>query len=272
MIQISTMAADNDKNIRPRLSVVLMVKNEAANLPRALGAVKWADEIIVADTGSTDDTVEVAEKLGARVVHCAWRGFGATRAAALKHAGGDWVLTVDADEVISPELAEEIRRVVSQPDTKFVAYRLPFLTNFLGRWIRHSGWHPEYHVRLYRHGRAHFNADAVHEKIITDGSVGSLSGLIYHYTDPTIGHYLAKMDLYTRLSAERLHASGRRCRWWDLLVRPPFMFLKMYILQRGFLDGWQGLVLAFFSSMHVLTKYAQLKVLSTGETGLPRVS
>ena len=238
-----------------------MARNEAANLPRALASVQFADEVIVGDTGSTDNTAEIARQLGARVVSCTWRGFGPTKAEALSHATGDWVLSLDADEEVTAELAEQIRAVVADESNKFIAYRLTRQANFLGRWIRHSGWYPDFVLRLYRSGRAHVTDDLVHERIVADGKIGTLAGLLRHYTDPTIDHYLEKMREYTQLSAEQLHAAGRRCRWWDLVLRSPFMFVKMYIVKLGFLDGWQGFLLAFFSSVHVFTKYARLKSL-----------
>jgi glycosyltransferase involved in cell wall biosynthesis len=250
-----------EKNDRVGLSVVLMVKNESANLRRALASVKFADEIIVADTGSTDNTVEIAERFGAKVIHCPWRGFGPTKAEVLSHATGRWVFSLDADEEVTPELAEQVRDVVSDPRDEFAAYRLARQANFLGRWIRHSGWYPDYVLRLYRKGSARVTEDAVHERIIAEGKTGTLTGILRHYTDPTIDHYLEKMSRYTRLSAEGLHAAGRRGRWWDLIARPPFKFIKMYFLKLGFLDGWQGLTLAFFSSVHVFTKYARLRSL-----------
>ena len=249
-------------NVGVRLSVVLMVKNEAANLLRAQKSVGFADEIIVADTGSTDDTVRIAEQFGAKVIQCDWSGFGPTKAKALSHAAGEWILSLDADEEISLELAEDIRGVVHDSGNTFAAYRLSRQSNFLGRWMRHSGWFPDYVTRLYRRGRARMSDNKVHEKIIPDGEVGTLPGLLLHYTDPTIDHYLEKMRVYSRLSAEELHAAGRRCRWWDLAVRPPFMFVKTYVFKLGFLDSWQGLALAFYSAVHVFTKYARLKSLS----------
>jgi glycosyltransferase involved in cell wall biosynthesis len=250
----------NDTN-RPRLSVVLIARNEATNLPRALASVNFADEIIVADTGSTDDTAMVARQAGARVIHCAFRGFGPTKAEALSHATGEWILSLDADEEVTPELAEQIRAVLDDTSAEFVAYRLTRQANFLGRWIRHSGWFPDYVLRFFRNGRARVTDDLVHESIIADGRVGTLPGILRHYTDPTIDHYLEKMREYTALAAQQLHLQGRRCHWWDLAVRPPWMFLRMYFLKLGFLDGWQGLVLAVFSSVHVFTKYARLKSL-----------
>lgn len=255
------MTNKNPENKRPGLSVVLMVKNEADNLPRALQSVKFADEIIVADTGSTDNTMELAQQLGANVVSCQWQGFGPTKVDALSHATEQWVLSLDADEEITAELAEQIRHVVNDSANEYAAYRLTRQANFLGRWIRHSGWYPDYVVRLYRNGQARMSDDPVHERIVTDGKVDTLTGILRHFTDPTIDHYLEKMRIYARLSAEALFAQGRRCHWWDLVVRPPFMFFKTYILKRGFLDGWQGLALAFFSAVHVFTKYANLKML-----------
>ena len=243
--------------------MVFIVKNEANNLPRALKSVNFADEIIVADTGSTDNTVQIAEKLGARVVYCSWSGFGPTKAAALAHATGAWVLSLDADEELTAELADEIRGVVNSAGQKHVAFRINRQSYFLGRWMRHSGWYPDYVVRLFRRGHARMSDHLVHETIIPDGDVGTLNGLLLHHTDSTIDHYLNKMQTYTRLSAQELQAQGRQCHWWDLVLRPPFMLLKTYVFKCGFLDGWQGLVLAVFSAVHVFTKYAWVKALST---------
>jgi len=255
--------AHDSKNNQPRLSIVLMVKNEAANLPRALHSADFADEIVVADTGSTDNTVKIAEKSGAKIVHCTWRGFGPTKAEALAHASGEWVLSLDADEELTPDLAAQIQQVIADPYNRYAAFRLSRQANFLGRWIKHSGWYPDYVLRLYRNGQAKVTEDAVHERIVTSGEAGTLPGILRHHTDPTIDHYLGKMQLYARLSAEDLHCKGRRFRWTDLLVRPPVMFLKTYVIKCGFLDGWQGLALAFFSSVHVFTKYVWLKSLSS---------
>jgi len=247
-----------------------MARNEAANLPRALASVRFADELIVADTGSADNTIDIAQQLGARVVRCLWKGFGPTKAEALAHATGEWVLSLDADEEITLELADQIRAAVNNPQPGIVAYRLTRQANFLGRWIRHSGWFPDYVLRLYRNGRARVTDDLVHERIVPDGPIKTLSGILRHYTDPTIDHYLEKMQVYARLSAEQLRAARRRCHWWDLVLRPPFMFVKMYLLKLGFLDGWQGFILAFFSAVHVFTKYAWLRALRE-EPGGPTI-
>ncbi len=246
------------------LSVVIMVKDEETNLPRTLASVQFADEVIVADTGSTDRTIEIAESAGARVVRCHWRGFGPTKAEALLHASGEWILSLDADEVVSSELAASIRTAIAADDSPYVAYKLDRHSNFLGRWMKHSGWYPDYVTRLFRKGRAKMSEKAVHESLSASGAVGRLAGRLLHYTDPTVDHYLTKMKLYTRLSARELFEQGRKCRWTDLPIRPAIMFLKTYIVKQGFRDGWQGFVLAMFSSMHVFTKYARLRALWAG--------
>ena len=219
------------------------------------GAVQYPSQ------SGTDNTIEIAKKFGARVVKCSWRGFGRTKGEALSHASGRWVLSLDADEEVTSELAEQIRKASNDPQNEFAAYRLTRQANFLGRWMQHSGWYPDYVLRLYRNGSARVTEDPVHERIVAEGKTGTLPGILRHYTDPTIDHYLEKMRLYTRLSAERLFSEGRRCRWWDLTVRPLLMFTKIYFFKLGLLDGWPGLALAFFSSVHVFTKYARLKSL-----------
>ncbi len=260
------MSRSAEKTNSPALSVVLMVKNEEANLPRALASVGFADEIIVADTDSTDNTVEIAEKAGATIINLEWKGFGPTKGEALSQAKGRWILSLDADEEVTPELAAQLGKVANGGEGGPVAYRLTRQANFLGRWIRHSGWFPDHVVRFYRNGHARVTDDPVHERIVADGEVGTLTGILRHYTDPTIDHYLEKMRRYARLSAEQLFAQGRHAHWTDLVVRPVWQFVKMYLLKCGFLDGWQGFVLARYSAVHVFTKYAILKALSSAES------
>lgn len=240
----------------PTLSVILITKNEANNLRRALDSIKFADEIIINDSGSTDGTLEIAQTYGCLIIQSEFAGFGAAKQLALAAAKSDWVLSLDADEEIDPVLMSSIKQAITSTDCK--GYTLNRKSQFLGRWMLHSGWYPDYLPRLFRRDCGRFTPDSVHERIKIDGTLGKLEGHILHYTDPDIEHYLEKLNRYTSLSADTLHEQGRRFKVLDVVLKPPAAFIKMYILKSGFLDGIQGLLLALLSSFHVLCKYAKL--------------
>jgi glycosyltransferase involved in cell wall biosynthesis len=236
--------------------VILITKNEANNIRRALEAVKFADEIIINDSGSTDGTLEIAKAYGCRIIQSEFTGFGVAKQMALNAAGSDWVLSIDADEEIDATLADSIRMAISSPH--FDGYEVNRKSQFLGRWMQHSGWYPDYLPRLFRRERGRFTSDSVHERIEIDGVLGKLEGHILHYTDPDIEHYLEKLNRYTTLSADTLQQQGRQFRTIDILIKPLATFVKMYIFKSGFRDGIQGLIIALLSSFHVLCKYAKL--------------
>lgn len=238
------------------LSVIIITHNEENNLPRVLESVKFADEIVVNDSNSTDRTVEVARSFNCKVILSEFTGFGDAKQRALEQATGNWVLSIDADEEVDSVLQQQIKEAVNSD--KAAGYLLNRKSQFLGRWIEHSGWYPDWVLRLFKRDSGSFDESLVHESISVGGAVAKLSGNLLHYTDPDISHYLAKMDRYTTLSAQTLHERGRRFRCFDLLLKPCAIFLKMYLLKQGFRDGIQGLLLALFSSFHVLCKYAKL--------------
>jgi (heptosyl)LPS beta-1,4-glucosyltransferase len=240
----------------PTLSVIIITKNEANNIRRALDSVKFADEIIINDSGSTDGTVEIASEYGCRIIRSEFKGFGQAKQTALDAAKSDWVLSLDADEEVDQSLATAIAQALK--NTEFSGFYLNRKSHFLGRWMLHSGWYPDYLPRLFRRGRGRFTSDSVHERIEIEGTVGKLEGHLLHYTDPDVEHYLQKLSRYTTLSAETLHGRGRRFKAFDVVFKPPATFVKMYVLKSGFRDGIQGLLLALFSSFHVLCKYAKL--------------
>ena len=240
----------------PTLSVILITNNEANNIRRALDSVKFADEIILNDSGSTDGTLEIAQTYGCRIIRNEFVGFGVAKQTALDAAQSDWVLSIDADEEIDQALASMIKQAMASTD--YNGYNLNRKSQFLGRWIQHSGWYPDYLPRLFRRDRGRFTSDSVHERIEIDGALGKLEGHILHYTDPDIDHYLEKLNRYTTLSAEALHGQGRPFKILDILIKPPATFIKMYFFKSGFRDGIQGLLLALLSSFHVLCKYAKL--------------
>jgi len=246
------------------LSVVIMARDAADLLPDCLAGVMEAGEVLVVDTGSEDDTVEVARRAGARVEALPWAGFGPTREAAFKMANRGWIFWLDADERVTPALWDAIERAVDDPDGP-AGYRLDRRANFLGRWMRGGGWGRDRVLRLFRADAWRLEATRVHEHAMVEGRVGQLEGELLHLTDADLSHYLAKFDTYTSLAAADLHERGRRARWSDLLLRPPATFLRMYLLKGGFVDGWEGLTLARLSALYVHVKYLRLRRLQTGE-------
>jgi glycosyltransferase involved in cell wall biosynthesis len=240
------------------LTVITLTLNEQRNISDCLASAQWADEMIVIDSGSTDRTVEIARGFTPSVYSIAWEGYGAARNFALQKAGGDWILWLDADERVTPELAEEIRGILKSEHQTVDGYAIARRAYFLGRWIRHSGWYPGRVVRLFRKGKGHFSETRVHEQLQLDGIAATTRHDLLHLTDPDLDHYLYKFNKYTSLAADDMMAAGRTFKLRDFLLRPPFQFVKMYILRRGFLDGIQGFILAVLSSAYVFTKYAKL--------------
>jgi glycosyltransferase involved in cell wall biosynthesis len=212
--------------------------------------------VVVADTSSSDNTVRVAGDAGAEVVTIPFDGFGAAKNRALEYCRGDWVLSIDADERVSPELASSIVaavRINGGPD----CYAINRLSHFLGKPIRHSGWFPDYVVRLFRRGLK-FSNKRVHESVEATDETGKLDGLLYHYSYRSIDQYVEKLNVYTSLNAEELFNNGKRGSLFDLFIHPTAVFFKMYFFKAGFLDGKTGLMLAALSSCHVFVKYAKL--------------
>lgn len=244
--------------------MVMITHNEEANLARALRSVSWADEIIVVDSGSTDRTREIATSFGAKVFDVDWKGFGPAKQAAVERASGDWLFSLDADEEVTVELAEEIKRVVRE-ESEFAGYSIPRKTSFLGRWILHCGWYPDPVLRLFRKGSGRFDDALVHERVILTGKEGRLRGEIMHYSYPNLTVYLEKLNRYTSLGAEEAWRSGKRATWFDIVGRPPVAFIKYYVSKRGFLDGLEGFVLCVLSGVSVLVKYAKLQHLGRGK-------
>ncbi|HBZ01715.1 MAG TPA: hypothetical protein DEO84_10395 [candidate division Zixibacteria bacterium] len=244
---------------KPSISVVIMARNEAKNIGEAIASVSFASQIVVADTGSRDNTMELARQAGAEVHSIDFDGYGASKNRALEFAKCDWIFSLDADERVSPELAGSIARTVNSP--KYDGYTISRLTYFLGKPIRHSGWYPEYVLRLIKKGTGKFSERLVHENIRLDCPTGKLDGLLYHYSYRDLDSYLEKMNVYSTLNSQELYRSGKSIHFFDMLIHPPATFIKMYILNAGFLDGYHGFLLAGLSSFNVFTKYAKLRQL-----------
>ena len=240
------------------LSVIVITRNEEHNISACLDSVRWADELIVVDAQSTDRTVEIAREYTPHVHVKPWLGYSEAKELALSAAAGEWVLWVDADERVTPKLAEEIREAVRLDDRSVAGYSVPRRAYFLGKWIRHCGWYPARVVRLFRKGSGTFSDALVHERLDLNGPVGRLHHDLLHFTDENLDHYFMKFNRYTSLAAEELFAKRRSFWLLDLLIRPPAFFFKMYVLRLGFLDGIQGLILSVLSSCYVFAKYAKL--------------
>ncbi|MEO7145000.1 MAG: glycosyltransferase family 2 protein [Bryobacteraceae bacterium] len=241
-----------------RLSAAIITLNEERNLPRVMESLRCCDEVVIVDSGSIDRTVEVAEKLGARVVENPWSGYASQKNFAAQQCANDWILSLDADESLSEALEGEIWQI-KRNGPRFDAYTMPRMAQYLGRWILHSGWYPDRKVRLYDRRRARWTGDFVHESVAVDGKVGNLESNLLHFTCDSLSEHLKTMDRYTTLAAEQLVAQGRRIGWGELLVNPPWTFLHTYVLLRGFLDGREGLTIAYMAAFYNFLKYAKAK-------------
>lgn len=246
----------------PSLSAVLIVKNEEQSLAACLEKLRWADEIIVLDSGSTDNTREVARQFTPHVyVDDDWQGFGMQRQRAQARASGDWILMVDADEHVTDELKQEIQLVVNENNQDRV-YEIPRLSWCFGGFIRHSGWYPDYVVRLYPRQIAHYGSERVHEKLYYEQAVEvtRLKGDLLHYTYRDLEHYLVKSAHYAKEWAMQRAARGKSTNLLTGVMHGIGCFVKMYILHAGFLDGRQGFLLAALSAHSTFVKYADLWV------------
>ena len=236
-----------------RLSAIVIVKNEAGNIADCLDSLAFCDERIVIDGGSTDHTVRLAEAKGARVVSHPWEGFGAQKGFALSLAGGDWVLSIDADERVSPALAAQIRAAIQGGGAN--GYELPRQSSFCGRPMRHSGWFPDYVLRLFRRDKAHFSGDVVHERVVCEAPVARLSEPLIHNPVLRLEDALSRMDRYSTAGAEMLVDSGRRVSFMTGIVRGLWAFIRTYVLRAGFLDGREGFLLAVANAEGTYYRY-----------------
>ncbi len=239
-----------------QLSVIVITKNEEDNIEDCLRSVSFADDIVVVDAESRDTTVLKAKKFTPKVFIRPWLGFASAKRFAVQQTKHDWILWLDADERVTPELAGEIEKILSTNPQRS-AFTVARRAYFLGKWIQHSGWYPGRVARLFHKERAVFNDAAVHEGLETEGETGTLVNDLIHYTDPNIYHYFSKFNRYTTLAAEELEKKGKFFNLTDILIRPWWQFMRMYFFRLGFLDGVQGLLLALFSSAYVFTKYAK---------------
>ena len=241
----------------PQLTVTVITRNESSNIAAALESVSWADEIVVVDAESADDTVAIARRFTPRVIVREWPGFVAQKNFAAAQACHDWILSIDADERVSPALADEIRAALRAEPAE-AGFRVSRASFYLGRWLRSTDWYPDPQLRLYDRRRARWEGRYVHESVRADGRVGKLRGELLHYPYRDIAHHLQTMDRYTTLVANQAIEDGKTASIAGLLVRPPLAFLRNYILRLGIKDGRVGLVVSLLNSYYVFLKFAKI--------------
>jgi glycosyltransferase involved in cell wall biosynthesis len=238
------------------ISVLIITLNEEHNIRRCLESVNWVNEIVIIDSESNDQTVEIAKEYTDKVYIRKWEGFAAAKQFGLQHISNEWLFWLDADEEVTPELHNETVNALQTSNVD--GYLIPRKANFLGKWIKHSGWYPGYVLRLIKKDLANFQDKKVHEFLEIPDKIKKLTSPILHYTDPNITHYFNKLNAYTSLAAEELFNQDKHFKLIDLMIRPLHLSFKMYILKFGFLDGFQGFVLALCSGFYVFVKYAKL--------------
>jgi glycosyltransferase involved in cell wall biosynthesis len=250
------------------LTVAIIALDAAAQIGPCLASVGFADEILVVDSGSTDATVEICHRHGARVETRAWLGFGRQKQHAVSIARNDWVLCLDADERVTEELAQSIRKAFARQ--RYHAYRMARRNRFLGRWLGHGEGYPDWSLRLFHRAYASWSNDEVHEAVLTTAEVGSLAGDLLHDSAEDIATYLAKQNRYTSLHAQALFKQGVRASPWRLLASPLTRFVKFYFMRAGFLDGGPGFAHVVIGCNNTFQKYLKLIELQKADKGMRR--
>jgi glycosyltransferase involved in cell wall biosynthesis len=238
------------------LSIIIITKNESRHIAACLDSVAWADEIIVLDSGSSDNTVAICKTYTTQIYETDWPGFGPQKQRALDKARGDWVFSIDADEQVTPQLQEEIKQAMQSK--QFSGYQIPRLSSFCGKQIRHGGWWPDYIVRLFRRESADFLDVPVHEKVLVDGPLGTLKAPLLHDTYQTLEEAIDKMNKYSSLSAKMLFDAGKKSSISKALIKTLWTFVRCYLIKAAFLEGRHGLMLAAVNSQGTFYKYIKL--------------
>jgi glycosyltransferase involved in cell wall biosynthesis len=242
------------------LSVIIITKNEAVNIRACIESVAWADEIIVVDSGSSDATVEICRELGAQVYVHDWPGFGMQKNRALGYATKDWVFSIDADERVTHELREGIQSAMQRGQAE--GYEIPRLSSFCGRYMHHSGWYPDYVLRLFRRGSGKFSDDLVHERVIVNGAIAKLQQLLLHESFRDLEQLLAKINHYSTASAQMLHRKNRTASLKKAVGHALWAFFRSYFLRAGLLDGREGFMLAVSTAEGTYYRYLKLMLLA----------
>jgi glycosyltransferase involved in cell wall biosynthesis len=241
-----------------KISATIITCDEERKIARAIESLRCCDEILVVDSGSVDRTVEIAGKFGARVVESPWRGYAGQKNLAAEKASHDWILSLDADEALSEALEGELWHL-KKSGPAYDAYTVPRMAQYLGRWIMHSGWYPDRKIRLYDRRKARWVGEFVHETVHVDGRIGELQSNLLHFTCDSLSEHLKTMDRYTTLAAQELVFQKQKIGWRHLVLEPSWTFVRTYFLQRGFLDGMEGLTIAHMAAIYTFLKYAKAR-------------
>ena len=244
-----------------KITATIITLNEERNIARAIESLRCCDEILIVDSGSVDRTVELAQNLGARVIEAGWRGYAAQKNWAAEQAAHEWILSLDADEALSEALEAEIWSL-KKSGPRHDAYTMPRLARYLGKRILHSGWYPDRKIRLYQRGKARWVGEFIHESVDVDGRIGHLESNILHFTCESLSEHLKTLDRYTTLAAQEIAARKIRVPLHRLILDPAWTFLKSYFLQRGFLDGLEGLTIAYMAAFYTFLKYSKARIMS----------
>jgi len=242
-----------------KISAKINIHNEEDNIAEVCETLDWADEIVIVDSDSTDRTVEIARRYTDNIYNREFRGYKDKHEFSDSMTTGDWIFWIDADERVTPELRasiEKLRR--SDPATLPDGFRIARRTHYLGRWIEHSGWYPDYQMRLYRKAASYWDGVSPHETARVRGRVETLEGELLHYTKRNLSEHQTVLDSYTTLAAEYLHKHGKRARLLDLFILPLASFIRTYLVKQGFRDGVQGLIIAIFTAYSVFLKFAKV--------------
>ena len=262
----------NEKRFQMKISATVITFNEERNLRAALESLSWADEIVVVDSNSTDGTVEIAREFTREVHVRQWPGYSAQKTFAASVAHNDWVFNLDADERVSEKLAAELIALKENGEPSVAGYEMPRAAWYLGRWIKHAGWYPDFKLRLYDRRRGRWRGDYVHESVEVEGRVERLAGEILHYTVENASEHHLRMDKYTTLAAREMHARGKRATAASILFSPVAAFIRSYFLKLGFLDRVPGLAISVFAAHYAFLKQLKLWELSANEKDKARAA
>lgn len=239
------------------ISAIIICCNEAKHIRACLESVQFVDEIVVLDSGSTDETVQICKTFTDKVIQTDWPGYGPQKNRALHHATGEWVLSIDADEVVSPALQQEIRDRIQQT-SKWNGYRIPRRSSYLGKLIRHGDWRHDQPLRLFKRQHARFSEDIVHEQVLINGPIGECQAHLYHIAFESVEDVLNKLNQYSSLGATQRHQQGKRGSLFSAITHGFWTFFRGYILRAGFLDGQEGFLLALSNAQGCFYRYIKL--------------
>jgi glycosyltransferase involved in cell wall biosynthesis len=243
---------------RPTVSAIVVCFNEEKNIGACLDSLRWCDEIVVIDSFSTDQTIEIGRRFTDKVIQRPWAGYGEQKAFAQAQSTKEWVLSVDADERVTPELRDEIREALSRDGGAYAGYAVPRVVFYLNRWWWRGGWYPDYNVRLFRRDRGTWGGAEPHPKILVNGRVRRLRHPLHHFTYRDMEDHVGRINRFTSVSSSELKRNRQRWRLADALLRPAGRFLRSYFLKRGFMEGFAGFYVAVTAAMYVFLKYAKL--------------